>query len=648
MASIITDAGELRTTELTPAVSIRLLDRALPGKVDRYLDIVGSAREPDVRRMIISTDGEGERSLFVSYISETPIWKTTYRIVLSSKNPPLLQGWAVVDNTVGEDWDNVELSLVAGAPQSFIQNLSQPYYARRPIVPLPEAVNITPQTFESTLIPGGPRLMGSVTDPANAAVPNATVKVYDINGGYLGETRTDAAGNYGLNGVRTGPLRLEIEAPGFQRTIVNSSVASDAASARLDATLQLGSTAQSVTVTANAPTLQTQSSTISGGARTGSGAMLGSGAQVPLEIYGRLQMPPRAGIGGGAGYGGGAYTVEAARAQAASAAVAQQLGDLFEYKIKQPITIPKNRSALVPIVQSAITAEKISVWNEQAALPRPQRALWLINSTGLTLDGGSFSVLDDNAFAGEGVVEPIRPGEKRIVSYALDLGLVASSRIGSEQRRVTHAVIARGTMTHTSEIREKKTYTVRNEDTSPRTVIIEHPVRPGYELRGDIKPVETTAGWMRFRLRVDPKQTVPLVIEEVRPVFATYALSNVTPDQLTMFVQQKSVDKKVEDALRRILDQKAVIADLDARKDAREEEMKEIFDDQQRLRENMKALKGSAEEKALVQRYTRQLDDEENRLEALRKESARLTSESAAAKSTLDKMIAGLSFDIDL
>ena len=66
-----------------------------------------------------------------------PVWKTTYRIVLSAKAKPLLQGWAIVDNTVGEDWEKVELSLVAGAPHSFIQNLSQPYYARRPVVPLP-------------------------------------------------------------------------------------------------------------------------------------------------------------------------------------------------------------------------------------------------------------------------------------------------------------------------------------------------------------------------------------------------------------------------------------------------------------------------------------------------------------------------------
>jgi hypothetical protein len=71
-------------------------------EIGRYLDVVGSTREQDARSMVISTDGQGERSLFVSYVSEVPIWKSTYRLVLPAANggKPLLQGWAVVDNTI--------------------------------------------------------------------------------------------------------------------------------------------------------------------------------------------------------------------------------------------------------------------------------------------------------------------------------------------------------------------------------------------------------------------------------------------------------------------------------------------------------------------------------------------------------------------
>jgi hypothetical protein len=564
--SLITDNGEVRTTELAPSFSVRLLERGLAGKVDKYLDLASLAREPDERKMVISTDGTGERSLFVSYISEVPVWKTTYRIVLDSKagKGPLLQGWAIIDNTVGEDWENVDLSLVAGAPQSFIQNLSQPYYSRRPVVPMPEAVSMSPQTFESTLM-------------------------------------------------------------------VDGRPAGDAAVVARD----------SVTVTATTPMVQTEqsNSVMVSRSNTGSGRALGSGAGLGTRQF----ASPAVGTCSGGGVGGGVYAVGGGSIQPARG---QELGDLFEYKLKQPITIQKNRSALVPIVQSEITAEKVSVFNEQAGLPRPQRALWITNSSDLTLDGGSFSVLEEETFAGEGVFDPIRPAEKRLVSYAIDLALNASTKFGTDTQRVTRVRVNRGVMTHESEIREKKTYTFRNEDSSPRLVIVEHPVRKGYELRGESRPSETTATQMRFRVQVDSKQTAALVVEEARPVQSSYQISNITGEQVALFVQQRSIDKTIEDALRKILAQKAVVADLSGKKEAREGEIAKIFDDQQRLRENLKSLANTAEEKSLVQRYMHQLNDQEDRLEALKKEIKELEGREEAAQEELDRMIGELAFDV--
>jgi hypothetical protein len=101
--------------------------------------------------MVIATTGAGERQPFVSYISEVPIWKPTYRLVMPDKGKPLIHGRAIVDNTIGEDWADVELSLVAGAPQSFVQAISQPYCGRRPVVPLPTMAQMTPQTHQAPL-----------------------------------------------------------------------------------------------------------------------------------------------------------------------------------------------------------------------------------------------------------------------------------------------------------------------------------------------------------------------------------------------------------------------------------------------------------------------------------------------------------------
>src|SRR5207302_8105753 len=149
--SVVTDMGELRTFDLTPATSVRIVEKDLNEEIGKYMKLMASSRDQDVRRMTISTAGDGERNLLVSYISEVPVWKSTYRIVSPNEGKPLLQGWAIVDNTVGEDWKNVQLCLVAGAPQSFIQELSQPYYVRRPVVALPENAMTTPQTHEATL-----------------------------------------------------------------------------------------------------------------------------------------------------------------------------------------------------------------------------------------------------------------------------------------------------------------------------------------------------------------------------------------------------------------------------------------------------------------------------------------------------------------
>ncbi len=554
--SLVNDSGEVRSAEVTPATSVRIAEKDLQVEVGRYLGLIASSRDQDLRRMTISTTGAGERNLYVSYISEVPIWKTTYRLVLSSKaeKKPLLQGWAIVDNTIGEDWNDVELSLVAGAPHSFIQQLSQPYYGRRPVVPLPESVQLTPQTHAATLEPLARGIAGGV--PGGVA------------GGAMGAV---------LGGVI-------------------------------------------------------------GGIGSGSGGGTGGGSfrAVPAP-----KPPPPAGVD--------EAEVEEAREESEPVAEGNALGDLFEYKLKERVTIRKNQSALVPILQTDIAAEKVSLWSESLGVARPLRALWVNNASSLTLDGGSFSVLDSNTFAGEGLVEAIKPGERRLLSYATDLGLLVDAKLYSDRDRVTRVRIYRGTMTTTSEEREKKTYIVRNEDTTPRTLVIEHPARPEWQLAEDgPKPEEKASGLYRFRLSVEPKKTERLVINEAKPLYSQYALNGITDDQIGAFLLQRSINPEIEKALRAIVAQKSVVADFEAKIKAQQKTIDQIFADQGRLRENMKALKGSAEERALLQRYTKQLDEEETQLDALRKQIQETLVQREKANEGLQKMIGDLQMDVVL
>ena len=152
--TLVTDGGDVQQIALDPGVTVRIAEPGLNQEVGQYLALVASERDQDLRQLTLATTGTGERDLFVSYISEVPVWKATYRLVLpaaADARKPLLQGWAIVDNTVGADWDNVELSLVAGAPQSFVQDISRPYYVQRPVVPLPERMSMTPQTHQGAL-----------------------------------------------------------------------------------------------------------------------------------------------------------------------------------------------------------------------------------------------------------------------------------------------------------------------------------------------------------------------------------------------------------------------------------------------------------------------------------------------------------------
>lgn len=624
LATVVTDAGELRTVEVTPATQVLLEDPDAKKDVSRYLSLLASLHQQQLRRMTISTAGTGERQLYVSYISETPIWKTSYRIVLPTKTgeEPLLQGWAIVDNTTGEDWNDVELSLVAGAPQSFIQQLSQPYYARRPEVPLPQAVELTPQTHESAMNEGSASLSGTVVDPTGAVVPGAAVQIFDASGKAVDADTADDQGKYEFDGLAPGNYRVQITKPGFATLVQNVMVGGGEQT--LNGTLQVGNAMQTVTVNATAETMLDKAATRNDAYGVGGAAALTAAAPPALPQFAMSDIMQRS----------------------AAAAKGASLGDLFEYKLKDRVTIHKNESALVPIVQTHVTAEKVSLWNSSLGSERPLRALWLTNSSGLTLDGGSFTVLEENAFAGEGLTDPIKPDEKRLISYAADLGARVTEESENQPQKVTRVRISRGLMYQTRELRQSTTYTVRDDDTTPRVVLIEHPLRAGWKLAPDApKAAETTSDLYRFRVELKPKQTQKLKITEAEPLVTTYALSNLTDDQIELFIRQREIDPAVEAALRKIIAQKNVVADVAAQIAAVSSRRQKIFADQQRIRENLKALKGTAEERALTERYTQQLAGQENQLDALQKQDADLQAKRAQAQAELDTMVQNLTLD---
>src|SRR5689334_12338021 len=371
---------------------------------------------------------------------------------------------------------------------------------------------------------------------------------------------------------------------------------------------------------------------------------------------------PHVGIGSGGGVGGSAFampappppvpsvaSLETAHEMGEAAANGQGLGDLFEYKLKDRVTLKKNQSALVPIVQTEIDAEKVSLWSSTSGSGRPLRALWLKNTSPLTLDEGSFTVLEDDVFAGEGLTDSIKPGERRLISYATDLGLLVEAQTNGEPQHVLRARISKGVLTQISQLQQRTLYTVKNQDDSPRTLIIEQPARSDWKLvKGAPDPEEHAPGVNRFRVEVAPKATASLPIEEARTLSTTYQISDLEPDQIEIFLKQGTLTPEMAQALQKITAQKAVVAKLEQDMEDRQKDIDRIVADQGRLRENMKALRGSAEEKALLLRYTKQLDDQETQLAALRKNIQDTETQRDRENDQLEKMIDDLQLDATL
>ena len=593
---------------------IRIAERELTDEVGRYLSLIGSSRARDVRRMSFTAAGSGDRDIFVSYISEVPVWKSTYRILFPEKpnEKPLLQGWAIVDNTIGEDWKDVQLSLVAGAPQSFIQDISQPFYARRPVVPLPESVMLTPQSHEATVEqyaklqapppppPGASHattsLYGIVKDPSGAAVGGARVTVRNEETGGSQVTTTDTQGRYRFNDIQAGNSAVFVNATGFQRFNLANIYLGIGRNNEIDATLNLGSANETVEVRGEVPTIETSSASVSTIAEK-----------------------------------------QGAEAEGKSA------GDFFEYKIKQKITIGKNQSALVPILLAHIEAEKVTLWNAESA---PLRALWIKNTSGQVLDAGSFNVLEAETFAGEGVLETIHPDERRLLSYAGDSAVHVKYSEESSQKPFSRIRIAKGVMLMTKEEHKANKFTIRNADTEPRQVVVEYPAKEGWKLSpGTPQPEESTESYHRFRVPVDAGKTAELTVEAIHPDESRVELTNLDDDEVAILAQQKRVTPALQQAFDSILKQKLKVEQISNQIADRKRESDQIAADQGRIRENMKALKGSSEEKSLLQRYVAQLDSQESRLSALRKESADLTAQENQAQTDLDRMIMAVNLD---
>jgi hypothetical protein len=329
-----------------------------------------------------------------------------------------------------------------------------------------------------------------------------------------------------------------------------------------------------------------------------------------------------------------------------TAATGSEVGDLFEYKIDQPVTVLRDRSALIPILQTRMDGERVSIYNEGNRRDRPMGGMLLKNTSPLTLEDGALTVIDGDAYAGEALLERLKPAEQRLISFALDLGTLVNVRV-KEDRAPTFLVrIINGVFQAHYYQTSQKTYTLTNQTDKPRVVYVEHPVRQDWTLSDDTaKPDGKSARYYRFRIPLDPHQKVELPVTERRALMDTYALLNFSRQDLELFISRNYIDATTRAVLEKIVDIKSRMAAANGRLEAINQEVTEIGEDQQRLRDNIKALTATAEAKQLITRYVTKADTQETRLEQLNKDKQALHEEGQRLQLELETLIRSLAID---
>jgi len=523
--TLLLDSGELRNVDLSAASAIRFTDPKQQAQFRDYLAAVSGARSKDLRSLYIDSTDTGSRSLRAEYMIPMPAWKSSYRLMFEpSGTQAMLEGWAIVDNTTGEDWTNVRMSLVSGKPISFISQLYPPKYVTRQTAGLPEDNAAAPQVYSGVI--------GGVAEKVPLAAP---------------APRAAISGSGGGGGFSAGALRA------------------------------------------------------------------------------------------------GANLAQVLPSTVAASGEAAELADLFEYSIASPVTVKRDESAMLPFLQQKLATRKVVIYTD-ISKPNPLNAAEITNNTGKTLDGGPITVYDEGAYAGEALAETVKAGDKRFIGYGVDLGTRIATNLNSRTDDVRELHVHHGMLTARAAQVEKRTYTVRNVDAKAKTLIIEYPVRAGWDLVDTAKPVETARDVYRFEVKLAAGGTAEFPVTAEHVYDNQISISSLTPDILLTYIRNRSLTDAARRQLQQVADLKTQLASGDAERKRLTQQIAEASQDEERNRQNIQSLSPVSGQQQTVQEYARRLSDQEAAILKLRDRQTALEQQQASLQTQLNGLIDRLDF----
>jgi hypothetical protein len=546
-----------------------LQDKALAAELNKALTALAEHRADRTKTVDVNFRGTGQRDVIIQYVHEMPVWKVSYRLVLPDTPKPranetaqgkatptaTMQGWAIVENTTDEDWQDVTLSLVSGRPVSFRMDLYEPLFTFRPEVPVPTIPGVLPRVYAQT-----ERALAQLADMAPGAPASAAPIV-----GEAGLSRK-AGRPRGTGGPMGG-------GGGF------------------DAAGNIAERAEAVSAD-------------------------------QLASYGAL-----------------------ARASGV------EVGEVFQYELATPVTIERQRSAMLPILTAPVQARRVSIFNAADSAENPMRGVEVTNTSNLQLLPGPIAVFDSAAYAGDAQIGHIGAGDKRLLAYAVDLDVAARVE-NSGSADLTKLRIVRGLIEQTMMTRATTEYHFTNKDLArTRTIVVEHAREQGADLVDSPTPTETNANLYRFELELpaasgDPASAKPakgsVKVTQQRVYGQQVALFNYDLPTLISFQKSGKLSQAVLDALRKAGELQAAVGNAQQNADRLAQEIAAIDQDQNRIRQNMNGLDRQSE---LYGRYMKKLGEQETTLEGLRAELKAARDEIVARQRTLEQFVAELNVE---
>ena len=543
--TILTGDG-LRTLPLDSITRIKLLDPRLQGELEKALAVLALGHDNEKKSVAIDFSGKGARPVRVGYVQESPLWKTSYRLVLDdgaagAGAKAALQGWAIVENTTDHDWKDVRMSLVSGRPISFVMDLYRPLYVPRPEVRQDLYAGLVPQVY-------GQEMADEKRQFAGAA-----------NGNAVGENRRDLAKREQAAAGKAGPASpSRSEAPGA----------------------------------------------------------LGVETEALKQVRERQMFADGASM--------------------QSLAQGAQLGELFRYEIAKPVSLERQRSALLPIVAEPVVVERVAIYDERVLAKHPLSGVRLKNSTALHLMQGPITVYDAGGYCGDARIEDMAPGSERLLSYAVALDVEVVPRAEPRPEEIVNIRLVKGTLVASRRLARARKLEVKNSGDKPVKLLIEHPIESGWKLVKPVKADETARDRYRFAVVAEPGKPATLEIDEEMPIDQTQEIANLDDSAILFYSRARATSPAVKESLAEVVRRKQEIERIVREKAGRDQEINAIGQEQARIRENMGRLERTSD---LYTRYVQKFSQQETRVETLREEIVQRQAQEQQARKGLDDFL---------